>query len=235
MTKWMQRYFFFIVGLFINSFGIAFITKSALGTSQISSVPYVLSLYISQLSFGMTTFICNMAFILLEVAILQKDFKPVQFLQIVATLFFSVFIDIGMYALSWFQPETLAVRFISLLAGCIILAFGISVEIAPNVLVVPGEGLVRVISQKTKKDFGLIKIYFDVTLIVIASCLSFFFFHGLQGIGIGTIVSAITVGKFVSLINARLPLIAYIQKTSAANRVYAPVRNDLGVSDAQRY
>ena len=45
MNKTILRYFYFLLGLFINSFGIAFITKSALGTSQISSVPYVLSLY----------------------------------------------------------------------------------------------------------------------------------------------------------------------------------------------
>lgn len=38
------RYLFFTLGLLINSFGIAFITKSSLGTSQISSLPYVLSL-----------------------------------------------------------------------------------------------------------------------------------------------------------------------------------------------
>lgn len=38
------RYLFFLVGLFVNSFGISFITKSALGTSPISSIPYTLSL-----------------------------------------------------------------------------------------------------------------------------------------------------------------------------------------------
>ena len=41
MKDMIKRYFFFILGLIINSFGIAFITKSALGTSPISSVPYV--------------------------------------------------------------------------------------------------------------------------------------------------------------------------------------------------
>ena len=45
MNRLLQRYFYFFLGLAINSFGIAFITKSALGTSPISSVPYVFSMF----------------------------------------------------------------------------------------------------------------------------------------------------------------------------------------------
>ena len=51
MSTLIKRYFFFTLGLIINSFGVAFITKSALGTSQISSIPYVLSLKFTNLSF----------------------------------------------------------------------------------------------------------------------------------------------------------------------------------------
>ena len=53
------RYVFFFLGLAVNSFGIAFITKSALGTSPISSVPYVCSLFFEGISFGAFTFIVN--------------------------------------------------------------------------------------------------------------------------------------------------------------------------------
>lgn len=78
MNKTILRYFYFLLGLFINSFGIAFITKSALGTSQISSIPYVFSLYFTNLSFGTTTFIFNMIYILLQIMILRKNFRPFQ-------------------------------------------------------------------------------------------------------------------------------------------------------------
>ena len=214
MNKTILRYFYFLLGLFINSFGIAFITKSALGTSQISSVPYVLSLYFTNMSFGMTTFIFNMIFIIIQIIILKKDFQPIQFLQILANIIFSSFIDLGMYMMNWFQPDTLLIRLLSLLMGCIILAIGISIEVAPNVIMVPGEGIVKAISDVTQKDFGMVKICFDITLIIIASLCSFFFFHSLQGVGLGTVVSALTVGKFVSLVNEYFPLIQHIQKLS---------------------
>ena len=43
MERKLLRILCFVAGILINSFGIAFITKAALGTSPISSLPYVLS------------------------------------------------------------------------------------------------------------------------------------------------------------------------------------------------
>lgn len=40
----IKRYLVFVIGLFINSLGVSLITKASLGTSPISSIPYVLSL-----------------------------------------------------------------------------------------------------------------------------------------------------------------------------------------------
>ena len=211
MNKIIQRYFYFLLGLTINSFGIAFITKSALGTSQISSLPYVCSLFFTDISFGAFTFIFNMTYILLQILLLRKDFHPTQFLQIPANLLFSVCIDLGMYALSWFSPEHLVARIASLLVGCVILAFGICIEIAPNVITVPGEGIVRAIAVVGKMDFGRVKVIFDVTLIILSAILSLICFHSIQGVGLGTVVSALTVGKFVSFFHDRIPLIQKIE------------------------
>ena len=45
-----------------------------MGTSQISSVPYVLSLHFTDISFGAFTFVMNMVFFLIQVALLKKVF-----------------------------------------------------------------------------------------------------------------------------------------------------------------
>lgn len=46
MNKYIvRRSLLFLVSLFINAFGIAFITKALLGTSPITSVTYVLSMF----------------------------------------------------------------------------------------------------------------------------------------------------------------------------------------------
>ena len=211
MSTLIKRYCFFILGLIINSFGVAFITKSALGTSQISSIPYVLSLKFTNLSFGQTTFIFNMLFILIQLLILKKDFRPIQFLQIAANILFSSFIDVSMTLLTGLNPQTIPLRSLSLLVGCAILAVGISVEVAPDVIKVPGEGIVHAMARVSGMEFGKVKIRFDVTLIIIAIVLSFLFFQRLNGVGLGTIVSAILIGPMISFVNRHLPGIEKIR------------------------
>ena len=201
-----------MLGILINSFGIAFITKAALGTSPISSLPYVLSKKFP-LTLGQFTFVMNMIFILMQIFLLKKDFQKRQILQIGVNVIFSAFIDISMNMLDEFAPSGASAQILSLLAGCVILAMGISIEVAPNVLLVPGEGVVKAISAVSRKRFGTVKVVFDTTLITLSFILSLLFFHRLNGLGIGTVISALAVGKIVNLCN-RTKLIGKIRALS---------------------
>ena len=69
----IRRYIFFIVGLFVNSLGIALITKGDLGTSPISSIPYTLSIGFTP-SLGMFTLYFSLLLIVLQLAILRRKF-----------------------------------------------------------------------------------------------------------------------------------------------------------------
>lgn len=201
MNHIVSRLAFFVLGVVINSFGIVLITVGNLGTSPISSVPYVFSLAFPQISFGMTTFIWNILFIIIQVILLRNRFKPSQFLQIVANILFSTAIDVSTMILGFLNPQAIWERLLCVVLGCMILALGIVIEVAPNVIVVPGEGVVRALSIVTRIRYGTVKVAFDVSLIVIASVLSFIFFGRLNGIGVGTIISAMIVGVFINVIN----------------------------------
>lgn len=135
----LSRYGWFTAGVLLNAFGVALITKAALGTSPISSLPYVLSLRFP-VTLGQFTFLMNMLFILAQVLLLRKDFRPVQLLQVAVNVVFSLFIDVSMGLLSWMEVGVLPMRLLALGVGCAVLGFGISVEVAPRVLMVPGEG-----------------------------------------------------------------------------------------------
>lgn len=195
------RYACLAVGVVINSFAVALITKSALGTSPISSLPYVLSLAFPAFSFGLLTFIFNTALIVLQIVLLRRDFQPVQLLQMIVNVVFSWVIDVSMALLAGFNPSGVAGQLLGVIAGCAILAFGICIEVAPQVVVVPGEGAVRTIAAVTQKRFGTVKVLFDATLVATALVLSFLFFGGIQGLGAGTIVSALLVGRLCNLFN----------------------------------
>nr|WP_304353159.1 DUF6198 family protein [Brachyspira innocens] len=90
----IERTIILLIGLYIMSLGIAFSIKASLGTSPISSVPYVTSC-ISGLSVGETTIIINLVFILTQILLLRKKYNPLQLFQIPALILFGIMIDIS--------------------------------------------------------------------------------------------------------------------------------------------
>ena len=209
LKTYLPRYPWFLAGVLINSFGVALITRAGLRTSPISSLPYVLS-FRFPVTLGQFTFAMNLFFILGQVLLLRRDFQPIQLLQVAVNAVFSAFIDVSMGLLSWLEISSLPMAVLVLVLGCAVLAFGISVEVAPRVLMVPGEGIVQAIAAVTGWRFGNVKVGFDAALVATALVLSLLFFHRLQGLGAGTILSALAVGRFVNLYNRRLPLISRI-------------------------
>ena len=111
----LKRYVIFLVGLLISSFGVAFITKAELGTSPISSIPYVLSLQFP-FSLGQFTIAFSIILILLQFIILKKNFKKEYLLQIPVSILFGYFIDIAFVAL----PLSFIFAGLIALLGCLL-------------------------------------------------------------------------------------------------------------------
>lgn len=193
-----------IVGTAFSSIGIALTTTSDLGTTPISSVPYVFSL-ITGLTFGTTTFIVNTGFFLLEVALMGRKMPKLNILQLPAVLVFGVFIDIAMHLVSGLRPETWAGGLAMSLIGNVWLAAGIFLQVRSKTLVQPGEGLVLALSMRLRRAFGTVKVFFDWTLVAFASATSYLVLAGIDGIREGTLISALIVGLLVKFIARLFP------------------------------
>ena len=193
----IKRSFIFIFAVFCCGLGIAASTQADLGTTPISTLPYVLT-FITPFSFGVTTIVINICFIILQILIQKKDFRKLDYFQVFVAFLFGSFIEFGMYLTEPFKSDIYINKIILLAIGSAILALGVYFEVCANLLYVPGEGLVRAIAFK-KKDFGRIKIIFDIILCILSIIISFIFLHKIQGLREGTILSAILVGSFVCL------------------------------------
>lgn len=193
----VKRYFLFICGLFFVALGISCVIKSMLGTSPISSVPYILSLRYP-FSIGGFTFIFNMGFLLGQILILRRQFQYIQLLQIPMTGIFSFFIDLTMFLLSIVAPEMYISKFVTLIVGASIVALGVALEIIGNVVTLPGEGIVNAIAMRWHFNFGYTKTCFDTSLVLIAGFLSWFYFGEICGIREGTLISALITGSIAS-------------------------------------
>lgn len=197
-TELIKRYIFLLVGLFVNGLGVSFITKAGLGTSPITSIPYTLSLGFTP-TVGMFTLVFNIFLVILQVILLRRNFQLQNLLQLPIIALFSFFIDLTMSLLGFMQPETYAMKIVSLIVGCLILGFGVFMEMVANVAMLPGEATVRAVSDVFSTDFGKTKIAFDSSMTIIAAILSFITFRHLDGVREGTIVAAILVGFIARL------------------------------------
>lgn len=197
-TELIKRYIFLLVGLFVNGLGVSFITKAGLGTSPITSIPYTLSLGFTP-TVGMFTLVFNIFLVILQVILLRRNFQLQNLLQLPIITLFSCFIDLTMSLLGFIQPETYVLKVISLVIGCLILGFGVFMEMVANVAMLPGEATVRAVSDVFSTDFGKTKIAFDSSMTIIAAILSFIMFKHLDGVREGTIVAAILVGFIARL------------------------------------
>lgn len=189
----LKRYLVFFIGLYINSLGVAMITKAALGTSPISSIPYVLSLQFP-FSLGEFTIFFSLFLILLQLFILRRNFHLEHLLQIPISILFGYFIDISMILLNFVNPELYLMKIVYLLIGCLVLGFGVYTEVLANVAMLPGESFVRAIVTVWHTEFGITKVCFDASMTIAAAVLSIVFFRQLNGVREGTIIAALLVG-----------------------------------------
>lgn len=201
----IKRYLLFIISLFISAEGIALTRHAELGVSPISSIANVVSYKLPSLSFGVLLILWNCILILGQIIVLRKDFKPVQLLQVPLSVLFGIFVDFGMWSVSFIPAGIYPVRLALVAAGTIVLGFGISLSVTANVIMNSGEAIVKAVSDKYGTNFGRTKIVLDVSYVIVAVILSLIFFDfKIVGTREGTVIAALTTGIVVNFFYKRV-------------------------------
>ena len=185
------------------AFGVAFSIKAGLGTSPISSVPYVVSLF-SPLTVGTATICMHCVFILLQILLLRRKYDPIQLMQLPVALLFGYLTDFAVWCIKGISCSSYLDQWALCAIGILLVGIGVSLEVTAGVVVLAGEGFVLAVCRVFPIKFGNMKIAFDVSLVIIGCILSFIFLHGLYGVREGTIAAAILVGTAARQINKLL-------------------------------
>ena len=199
----VKRYLVLCLGLMIMAFGVAFSIKAGLGTSPISSVPYVVSLF-SPLTVGTATICMHCVFILLQILLLRRKYDPIQLMQLPVALLFGYLTDFAVWCIKGISCSSYLDQWALCAIGILLVGIGVSLEVTAGVVVLAGEGFVLAVCRVFPIKFGNMKIAFDVSLVIIGCILSFIFLHGLYGVREGTIAAAILVGTAARQINKLL-------------------------------
>ncbi|MCQ2519376.1 MAG: DUF6198 family protein [Lachnospiraceae bacterium] len=205
IKKTWKEYVLFLVGLFISGVGVAITKKGELGVSPVSSVANIMSIYVPKLTLGNWLIVWNCVLILGQIIILGKKFQLFQLLQIPLSFLFGYFTDFGTWLMSFINSDLYIFRLCCVLVGTIVLAFGIAVTVSVNVIMNSGEAFVKAVSDRSKKEFGTVKLFFDISCVSLSVILSLIFFHGkILGTREGTIIAAVCTGICVKFF---MPLI----------------------------
>ncbi|MCM1319015.1 MAG: DUF6198 family protein [Muribaculaceae bacterium] len=203
------QHLWLVVSLFIMTLGVALCLRSNLGSSVISTIPFVMSIagegnMAPTYTIGEYTYIMNFILVFIQILILRRKFELIQLLQLIIGFLFGFLLDINVVLTEVFADlDTLLGMGLLQLAGCIVLALGITLEIRCGSITMPGEGVPAALSKAFGWQFAKAKIRVDISLVVIAVIIGYFYFNSWlwQVVGSGTLMAMILVGALVKIIN----------------------------------
>lgn len=204
-TEILKRYILLVIGLFFSAIGVAVTKRGDLGVSPISSVANVIAERFRFFTLGNWLIIWNCVLIVGQIILLRKKFNPVQLMQIPLSFLFGWFTDFGVWCASFIPVDSYPVRLLMVMIGTVILGFGITLCVIANVVMNSGEAFVKAVSDTIRKNFGNVKIAFDISCVIMAVLLSLIFFDfKIVGTREGTVIAALCTGLVVNFFSKLL-------------------------------
>ena len=197
--NWFFRLFFYVMSLLILALGITLNTKTGLGVSPIISVSYNIS-ELFQLNFGNVTFVYYVLFVFVQLIIRGKNRRWHDLLQIVVSMVFTRFLNLyNDYLPIHFEKlwQNVLLLILAVVLTGIGAALSVNMELVPN----PGDGIVAALADFFHKDMGFMKNVFDISNVCFSLILGFVFGRYFLGIGIGTVITMLGVGRVIAVFN----------------------------------
>ena len=191
-----------VLAVLVNSFGVILMLYSGSGISAISSVPFAFSEVLPQLTLGTWTYLFQGALIL-SLMILRKRFVLPYLFSFLVGFAFSELLDLHELWIS-ILPDTLLWRILYFIISYLLISFGIALSNRCGLPIVPTDLFPRELAQITGISYPKIKISFDVICLAVTAVMTSVFLGRLEGLGIGTILAAFTMGKAIGAIGSLL-------------------------------
>lgn len=191
-----------IVIILINSLGVVLMLYSGSGISAISSVPYAFSLVFPKISLGTWTYIFQ-GLLVLSLMIMRKKFVAPYLFSFLVGFAFSEMLDIHEM---WINalPTALEYRVVYFVISYFLICFGIALSNRCGLPIIPTDLFPRELADITKIKYSRIKIGFDVICLAITALMTCIILGHLDGLGIGTILAAFTMGKVIGMIGDQM-------------------------------
>ncbi len=187
-----------LIGVLLVGVGVAFNNCAGLGNDPVGivydGIRNVTGMGAEQL--GLASNIVNLSLALL---VFFTGRKYISVGTLVYFLPYGFFVELGILLYQFLAPETggLAVQIAFSVVGCLLLYLGVAVYITMDIGVDPFTGIVLVIRDAVKKEYRIVKIIFDITMIILGTVLG-------GKLGAVTIITALTAGPVIQFFSGEL-------------------------------
>ena len=181
----------------MNSLGVVLMLRSGAGISAISSVPFAFSEVLPRLSLGTWNYLFQ-GLLVFSLMILKKRLVPQYLFSFVVGFAFGKMLDVHEL---WVNTLPLGPgwQVLYFVLSYLILSFGIAVSNRCGLPIIPTDLFPRELSEIISAKYSRIKISFDVT-----AAMTVLFLGHLEGLGIGTILAAFTLGKMIGFMGDQM-------------------------------
>ena len=205
----LRELLIYIIGMVVLGIGLSLSTKLSLGTSALMALPFSIS-KIYNISIGNVTLIYYIVFIIIQIVlhIIMKKYTDIigDILQLLVSFVLTRFLNILDKLIPTFTDlnnvlGTIYFRLFFFLIAMTCIGVGIAMVVKTIYPPNPTNGFIRTTAEFSKKDVGLIKNVLDISLVCITIIFSYLASKKVIGIGIGTILAMLGVGRIVFYFN----------------------------------
>ena len=192
----IKRVCVYIFAVLVLGLGIVLNTKTGLGVAAINSIPYALS-QMTDLSLGNWTTLMYIVFMILQM-IMYRKWNMKILLQLPFSYVMGLIIDFYNTIIK-IVPHHFYQSLLILVLAIVLTALGAYLVVSMDLVANPADGMVNTISDLTHREFGQVKWIFDCFMMIVTIVMTMSLTGEMIGIGLGTIVSAICVGKVIQV------------------------------------
>ncbi|AZV56479.1 DUF6198 family protein [Clostridium sp. AWRP] len=197
--KKFYRGMMYCIGLVILALGIILNTKTGLGVSPIISIPYSIS-KIWNINLGNATMCIYILCVAGQAALRGKEFRPFDLLQVPMSIVFSRIINI-FNDMIVINCDNLIMNLLLLAVAIMLTGIGAYITVQMKIVPNAADGFTQALAERTKKGLGLAKNITDISSVIITVVIGLVCAGKVVGIGIGTLVAVIGVGRAIALTN----------------------------------
>lgn len=193
------RFFLYGVGVILLALGVTLNTRTGLGVSPITSIPYSISI-VFDWNFAAVTFVVYILLVGVQLVLKGKSRSWFDLLQIPFSLVFSLLLDFFERIFPWTYSH-LWQNLVMLAFAIVCTAVGISFTVGTKLIPNPADGFANVLGIVLGRGVGFGKNVADLCSVAITAAVGLVFAGKLVGIGLGTVLAMILVGRVITLFN----------------------------------